>query len=142
MSTLMAFLWDAVNGMVGLGTLPEFSNSTARAINDAGQVVGFSENNTIDYAPGKAFIWTSGNGMQSLRDLPGGTPRSWANDINGSSQVAGKSNSENSYFSSSAEAFLWDSVNTMQGLGDLPGSLFDSKANAINSHGVVVGQGT
>jgi probable HAF family extracellular repeat protein len=36
------FLWDAVNGMQDLGALPPSNTSQAVAINNAGQIVGFS----------------------------------------------------------------------------------------------------
>jgi probable HAF family extracellular repeat protein len=64
-----AFLWTASSGMQNLGTLGG-TQSYARAINNAGQVVGDS---TTAAGADHAFLWTSGGGMQDLGTLPGET---------------------------------------------------------------------
>ena len=60
----LAFIWDATNGIQGLGTLGGDA-STAWDINDAGQVVGWAEND--DYVP-HAFIYQDGV-LEDLNDL-------------------------------------------------------------------------
>lgn len=66
-----------------LGTLGGIC-SGARAINDAGQVVGYSHiSGNTDY---RAFLWQSGS-MQDLGTLGG--PSSYANGINAAGQVVG-----------------------------------------------------
>ena len=61
-----AFLWDAVNGMQDLGTLPGGSYSAANGINDQGQVVGSADDST---GAQHLFRWDAASGMQDL-----GTP--------------------------------------------------------------------
>jgi probable HAF family extracellular repeat protein len=111
-----------------LGELP-FPNdsvSGARGINDAGQVVGFSDS--------RAFLWTNSDGMQDLGTLqPEINDHSWANAINNAGQVVGKSNFSNT------QAFLWTSTGGMQYLGDLPDGTPTQEAHDINEAGQVVG---
>jgi probable HAF family extracellular repeat protein len=93
-------------------------------------VVGFS------YAAtgGRAFLWTSGGGMQDLGDLPGGDDSSSADAINNAGQVVGSSGT-----ATGNRAFLWTAGGGMQDLGDLPGGADFSSALGINASGQVVG---
>lgn len=123
-----AFLWeDGV--MQGLGTLGG-SRSQARGVNDAGQVVGYSQTSS---GYNHAFLWENG-AMQDLGTFPGGIV-SMANAINNSGQVAGHS----SYGASGGyelHAFRWSGG--MTDLGTLGGDA--SWGYGINESGHVVGQ--
>ena len=55
-----AAIWDPVTGLNILGTLPGGNYSEAMAINDLGQVVGYS-NSSRGY---QGFLWDSANGIQ------------------------------------------------------------------------------
>ena len=60
---LQAFVWDATNGMRGLGDLPGGSlSSSAQGVSADGTVIVGSSN-------GEAFIWDATNGMQRLSVL-------------------------------------------------------------------------
>jgi probable HAF family extracellular repeat protein len=70
-----------------LGDLPGGPNrSEAHGLNDAGQVVGYSD----DATGRQAFLWDAVGGMQGLGDLPGGNVASYAYDINNVEQVVGQ----------------------------------------------------
>lgn len=116
-----AFVWD--NGVTTpLGTLPGYSNSIAHAINNAGQIVGYSWNQRgVD---DHAFIWEEGNFID-IGALPG-IPWEWsiATDINEHGQVVGPSGSS---------GFLWDAIN---GVTEIRGSI-----TGINDNGLVIGSG-
>lgn len=56
-----AFLWTMHGGMRDLGVLGSGDSSEAMAINDVGQIVGWSGAN--------AFIWTRLDGMKNLNDF-------------------------------------------------------------------------
>lgn len=81
-----AFVWDSTTGMTDLGTLGG-TLSYANAINDSGEVVGYSylAGDSIPHA----FIWTAAGGMVDLGTLPHG-PTSYAEAINSSGEIAGE----------------------------------------------------
>jgi probable HAF family extracellular repeat protein len=88
-----AFLWDAENGTEDLGVLPYASISIATAINDQGQIVGWSD---ISHPDHHAFIWTEASGMQDLGTLTNPRPgfvvgNSEAYDINNYGEIVGES---------------------------------------------------
>lgn len=115
-----AFLWKSSTGINDLGTLPGKDNSVANGINNAGKVVGYSDN--------RAFLWNRNTGMVDLGTLPNQSS-SEAIAINNQDQVVGVSGDR---------AFLWNRNNGMTNLGTLPGGA-SSSATDINDAGQVVG---
>src|SRR5712671_5130123 len=114
-----------------LGTLLGDSYSQAFAINASGQVVGESFNAQGTQVHG--FLWNRSHRMQDLGELPGGSPRVFAQAINSSTQVVGQAIDHTGI----GHAFLWTQSDGMQDLGSLPG--FDSAyAFGINDSGQVV----
>jgi probable HAF family extracellular repeat protein len=116
-----AFLY--ANGvMQDLGTLGG-ANSYATAINNSGQIVGYS-----DTAAGAqhAFLYTSG-AMQDIGTLGGAN--SYANSINSSGQIVGYANTATDAYN----AFVYTN-GVMQDLGA-------GTAYAINDSGQIVGTG-
>ena len=112
--------------VIDLGTLGgEWAK--AHAINDAGQVVGSSQD-----ADGleQAFVWQAGR-MTGLGFLPGGT-NSYALAINRSGQITGRANVS----PTSNQAFLF-SDGEMLPLGTLGGP--NSIGRAINASGIIAG---
>jgi probable HAF family extracellular repeat protein len=91
---LQAFLWDS-GTFTDLGTLGG-ATSQALGINDAGQVVGFSEINPANHVE-HAFLWDSTNGMQDLGTF--GDFSSVATAINNAGQVVG--------YVTNGQAVLW-----------------------------------
>jgi probable HAF family extracellular repeat protein len=121
-----AFLYD--HGTVtDLGTLGG-QRRAALGVNDAGQVVGFSNTTSIGYD--HAFLWDSQNGMQDLGTLPGSLV-SAARGINASGLVVGESEVLGHW-----QAVVWDSQN---GIRDIGGHSFRSNAVGVNDAGQVVG---
>jgi probable HAF family extracellular repeat protein len=127
-----AFLSDVVNNvrqpMADLGTLGG-NNSFAESINNAGQVVGYSEFATTSFSR-HAFLYSGGK-MTDLGTLGGSS--SWAVNLNDEGQVVGKANIGGN---SATHAFLY-SGELMTDLGTLGGQ--NSEAIHINNAGQVVG---
>lgn len=92
-----AFLWDETTGMQDLGTLPsqvpedpDYTESYASDINDAGQVVGSS---LSAFSP-TAFLWSNSTGMVDLNTLidpDSGWRLDTATAINNQGQIVGYS---------------------------------------------------
>src|SRR5207302_8296454 len=113
-----------------LGTLPHGGDSSARAINDHGQIVGESATNT--FSPIHAFLLDNGV-MTDLGALPGSNPFSEASGINNHGQIIGDSGDVVRFefavlFSNGAIVEL----PTLPGAGDNSSSAF-----AINDHGQI-----
>ncbi len=118
--TRHAFLWES-GVLQDLGTLGG-AFSHARAINDAGQIVGQSE--TGSFAQ-HAFLWENG----AMQDLGGGFSDAVA--INAVGDVVGQVG-----FGGALHAALWQN-GTLRDLGTLGG--LSSEASAINARGQVAG---
>lgn len=134
------FLWDPQTCTMRLvDDLPGGAiDTTARRINDAGQVVGnASSTNGIE-----AFIWDAVNGSRGLGDLPGGIFESRAFGVNNQGVVVGTGTTD-----AGDTAFVWDAVNGMRALADL---ILDGSAagwnltatRQINNKGQIIGHGT
>ena len=110
-----AFAWTESTGMLDLGTLGG-RDSQAAAVNDDGQVVGWSYTvgSTVSCPPDAcirhAFLWTATNGMVSLGTL-GGT-NSEATAVNARGWVLGQSD-----VTQGVHAFLWTPDHGMTDLG-------------------------
>ena len=114
--------------MTDLGTLGGMSY--AIAINDRGQVIGYSD---VGAGVWHAFLWEKGT-MVDLGTLPGTTfsiPRA----INSQGQIIGASYTPGDV---SGGAFLWE-AGAMTELKPVPGQ--SGSAIAINRRGDVVGSG-
>ena len=124
--------------MANLGTLSQasFSQSHARAVNDSGQVVGWSNLNPDFHAVGWQPVTGdlgSFHAISDLGDLPGGANQSEAYGVNDLGQVVGRSSASGNGGPDGFHAFLWDGVNGMTDLGDLPGGRDYSFATGINN---------
>ena len=124
-SVSRGLIWSSSIGYIDLGTLGG-SSSIAYAINNSGQVVGWSRTAT---GRQDAYIWDPVNGMQDLGILPG-TTRSIAESLNGLGEVVGTAGTELSFQS---RAFLWTPTSGMQDLG------IAGVAWSINNSGEIVG---
>ena len=117
--------------MTDLGTLTGSGNSFALAINDSGQIVGYSSANGGGQ---HAFLWQSG--VMSDLGATAQFPTSIAEAISGNGAIAG-------YLESSStidlHAFLYTG-GVMHDLGTLPGQQV-AFATGVNNSGVVVGEG-
>ncbi len=119
--------------MQELGYFNNSQISEATAINDAGQVTGFSHISRAN-SETHAFVWSSDTGLVDIGDLPGGLVGGRANDINASGVVVGDGQAVTGF-----RGFEWTAANGMTDLGDLPGGNDSSLAFAINAGGAVVG---
>ena len=119
-----AFSWTRAGGMVDLGT------GEAVAVNDSGQVVGYSN----DGGAIVAFSWTPAGGMVKLV-LPGGYLYSAAKAVNSNGEVVGFSSSASFY----THAFAWTAAGGMVDLGTLGPDYPSTLAYGVNDAGQVVG---
>ena len=120
--------------MRDLGTLPGDLTSEAMAINNTGDVVGYSNGPSGM----RAFLWTKGGGMQELGILPGGNS-SQALAINDSGTVVGSSDS-----ASGDRAFVWKKQTGIMDLNDAGSSALGIvlvEAHAINRKGEILAMG-
>ena len=137
--------------LIPLGTLsrvPNGNRSLARAINQRGQVVGWSTVNhtrrsLYDWLPTHAFLWhrgADGNRLRDLGTLPGWV-NSYANGINDQGEVIGAAAGVSNTPSGPegvvpTQAFLWRD-GRMTALPNLPGG--NSSAFGINDSVEIVG---
>ena len=117
-----------------LGTLPGDTSSEAIAINNVGDVVGYS----VGPAGLRAFLWSAATGMRDLGVLPDASA-SRALDINDLGEVVGSSGT-----SSGDRAFIWTRAEGMKELNSAAsadlGVIF-IEAHAINNLGQVLVMG-
>jgi surface-anchored protein len=126
-SRLHAFLWEA-GVMTDLGFLPGVEFSRGYALNDAGVVVGESDNDVP-----KAFAWTPATGMINLGTLGG--PSAVAHDINEAGEVVGAASN-----GSASRPYKRLPDGTFIDLGTLLGTTnSNGRAWAINQAGAVAG---
>lgn len=133
-SNRVAFIWE--DGLFTyLDHLTGYSNSTAAAINQGGQVAGWSGN--ADYTDTTAALWSEA-GVSSIGKLEGDT-NSRALAINDSRQVVGWSTNAEHL----SRAFMWQEGYLLDLNSLLPA---DSdwqlvEARDINNSGMIVGTG-
>jgi len=131
-ATSHSFLWTPTTGMRLLPTLGG-TQGVALDVNDAGQVVGWSEP-----APGQlleAFLYESGV-MTRLGTL--GAPGSVATGVNQLGQVVGRASVVVGRRSTGQRPFLWTAGGGMRDLGVPKGSNFGWAVD-INSSGAIAG---
>lgn len=141
---------SALNASDDLGTLRagNCGNSVGLAINNSGQVAGWSAVQVNLKIVQHAAMWTPGTGITDLGVL-GGDPTiaffgvtATANGINSAGQVVGSSsfNHDSSIPASDTHAFLTTAAGPMQDIGTLGGD--GANAFGINNLGQVVGDST
>ncbi len=128
---LRAFVWSAASGMLDLG-IP--GDSEALAINDLGQVAGYTEEAFSTGVQTRAFFWDPVEGLRFIRTE--GAPLSIATALNNNGQVVGYAEFEDGY----PHAFLWSRDAGLVNLGMVGSDFPISLATAINDLGQVVGQ--
>ncbi|WP_181373066.1 PKD domain-containing protein [Massilia glaciei] len=126
-----AFVWSAAAGMVDLRTLGNAVYSQGRAINNLGQVAGYSQWIGPALDPYHAFRWSFASGMMDLGTVAG--LGSVGTVINDAGMVVGFSNAA----SGNAHAFAWRHGTGMVDLGALGGD--NSYAEDVNESGQVAG---
>ena len=130
-----AVLWTKTGNVRDLGTLPGDTSSEASAINNNGDVVGYSKGPQGM----RAFLWTQATGMQDLGVLPGGNS-SRALGINDMGAVVGSSTS-----SSGDRAFIWTKQAGMRDLNSaasVTSGVVFVEAHAINNTGQILVMGS
>lgn len=123
-----AAVWNGATA-ANLGSLPGAYGGQARAINNAGQVVG--EANTQNGPYYHATLWI-GNTATELGTLGG--PTSVANAINNTGLIVGSASTVGNV---ATHAVVWSGLSSTD-LGTLGGA--NSFANSINDSGQIVGQ--
>jgi probable HAF family extracellular repeat protein len=138
--------------LTALPTLPGGNSAQAIALNDRGQVIGFSENDKLE-KPGycatpdqvldfEAVIWGPNPGeIRELGPLPGDTV-GFAGATNDRGQAVGTSglcsNTTTNGLVAGPHAVLWDTDGSVTDLGNLGGTMINLAAG-INNRGDVVG---
>jgi probable HAF family extracellular repeat protein len=133
---LNTFLFSGTGPMMGLGVLPGSNNfSRGYAINDAGVVVGESDNNNS-----RAFVYRDGV-LSGLTRLAGDNDRGVAHDINNAGTIVGISS--NGTVSRPTRWDLIGSAYVPSDLGTLAGTPASTgRAWSISANGIVAGLST
>jgi probable HAF family extracellular repeat protein len=129
---LNAFVWNPPNGpMINLGVLPGSNNfSRGYAINDAGVIVGESDNNFS-----QSFRWEQSTGMTGLLRLLGDNYRGVAHGINNHGSIVGISAN-----ASTSRPTIWNPAGIPSDLGSIDGVTTSfGRAWNINDIGTAVG---
>lgn len=127
----IGLLWQK-GTVTELGSLPGFSDIWPRAINNAGQVVGYAYPKDRGFEAGHAFLYRDGQ-MTDIGTLLD-RPYSAANAINNTGQIVGEWRDANRF----SWAFLYSKgqVSTLP----VPSGIPSSEATDINDAGQVIGQ--
>jgi uncharacterized membrane protein len=137
-----AFVWDAVNGLRGLGFLPGDSRSLTHGISDDGSLVigdSFNVDALGNIATDQAFLWDAMHGMRALGVLPGESTSFAKGATRDASVIVGGSQTlDTNGHALTSEAFIWDAANGMRALGSLPGENL-CVATSIAATGQVAG---
>jgi probable HAF family extracellular repeat protein len=117
--------------VIDLDTLGHYSDATA--VNDNGQVAGYSfiTGNNSEFRP---FSWTASGGMVDLGTLGGMSCASFVNDRG---EVVGRTDTAGG----DRHTFFWTAIDGMVDIGTLGGDDF-SQAAALSNTGQVVGIST
>ena len=131
-------LWKNDGHILDLGILPGGTESLSVYVNDAGQVVGFSDNGVPDpnsfFFTGtqiRTFLWENGK-MQDLGTI-GGTAVFLVNNLNQQGEVVGGMNTAGDQ---AFHPFLWEG-RSLKDLGTLGGDF--GSANWVSETGEVIG---
>ncbi|HEX4427362.1 MAG TPA: Ig-like domain repeat protein [Terriglobales bacterium] len=124
----VAALWSPAAPEMQTLVFPGQADSTASGINDLGEVVGTSQDQSFKPT---GFLWTPSEGMQDLGAL--GCVGCFPVAVNNNRQVIGTILQPGG----SSHAFIWTQADGMQDLGTLGGP--NSTPRAINSSGQVTG---
>lgn len=127
-----AFFWDQ-GVMIDLGVLPGDEESVARAINDAGMIVGTSESDVVG-GSGTFHGFVHFGSMAPLSDL--GDGQSFAHDVNEAGVIAGHARDPSV---SRDRAVTWTG-GAITNIGDTSPLSFN-RAQGINDAGIVAGFG-
>lgn len=124
-----AVIFKADGSYERVGLLPGDTSSYANAINNLGQVVGYSGDSTTP----KAFIYDSATGIQAIGTLDPAHPYSMAEGISDNGTVVGQSKNA----AGVPHAFVWTPARGM--VDPAPREAGWADAPAINSKGQFVG---
>lgn len=129
-SSGLPVIWSPTGVPTVLGELQAGMGGGAEAINGVGHVAGTATIiSAVGLAEDRAFLWTTGGGMQNLGTLDNGQfSYSDAKDLNDLDQVVGESDSR---------GFIWSPQTGMTDFQTLTGT--DLVPLAINNDGLVVG---
>ncbi len=126
-----AVRWD--NGVLtDLGVVPGYGHSSARAINNAGEIAG----SIGEWLMTQAVRWTPSGQLQQLDLLPTHNA-SYASGINAAGRIVGYSGFEDGDFTTERRPVYWDGTSVTE-LATSAG-FNQGQANAINAAGTIVG---
>ena len=136
-AVLAAFIWSPTTGMVGLGTLPGYSNSVATGINDSSQVAGYCSGPEQSKVP---FFWSATTGMRQLDSSKIGGSNAPPSQISAGGIVIAPCQIDGTN-----HAVAWapgrDAVDLNTLVPNLDGWALLQDAKGMNSSGMIVGSG-